>query len=128
MKKFLNYPVFLVITFSIIGLILFGALLRHHYLGFERFQTLQKIAVFFAEIPSNTKLMFTQGTININVPGKPRTHIQKDRFTRYISKKRDGILVLPRYDHSLKRSTVDVIDLNNFSFILIIQAYPFLIM
>jgi len=116
-KKFLNYQVCLVIVLSIIGSISFGALLKHHYSGGKKFQTLQKIAVFFAEIPSNTKLMFTQGTININAPGKPRTHIQKDRFTRYISKKRDGILVLPRYDHSLKRSTVDVIDLNNFKVI-----------
>ena len=31
-KKFFTYPVFLVIVLSIIGSILFGALLRHQYL------------------------------------------------------------------------------------------------
>ena len=116
-KKFLNYQVCLVIVLSIIVLIFFGALLKHHYSGGKKFQTLQKIAIFFAEIPVNTRLMFSRGTINIDAPGKPTTHIQKDRFTRYISKKRDGILVLPRYDHSLKRSIVDIIDLNNFKVI-----------
>ena len=43
-KKFFTYPVFLVIVLSIIGSILFGALLRHQYLEVnnERFQSLKK--------------------------------------------------------------------------------------
>ena len=58
-KKFFTYPVFLVIVLSIIGSILFGALLRHHYLEVnnERFQSLKKTAVFFAEIPATVKTM-----------------------------------------------------------------------
>ena len=79
-KKFLNYQVCLVIVLSIIVLIFFGALLKHHYSGGKKFQTLQKIAIFFAEIPVNTRLMFSRGTINIDAPGKPTTHIQKDRW------------------------------------------------
>ena len=114
MKKFLNYPVFLVITLSIIGLILFGALLRHHYLGFERFQTLQKIAVFFAEVPFNVKKIFEQ---DINTPLKIKRHVDKKRFVKYLPNQRESILVLPRYDHSLNRSVIDIIDLYDFNII-----------
>ena len=46
MKNFFTYPVFLVIFLSIVGSMFFGALLRHHYLGGGRAESLQKIAVF----------------------------------------------------------------------------------
>jgi len=41
MKKFFTYPVFVVLFISFIGAMGFGSLLRHHYLGGERFQFLQ---------------------------------------------------------------------------------------
>ena len=67
-KKFFTYPVFLVIVLSIIGSILFGALLRHHYVEInnERFQSLKKTAVFFAEIPMRLKTMVIYRTTNLN--------------------------------------------------------------
>ena len=61
-KKFISYPVFVVILFSIICIILFGAVLRHHYLGGNNYPTSQKIAVFFAEIPSIIKKMLNNKT------------------------------------------------------------------
>ena len=54
-KKFFTYPVFLVIFLSIVGSILFGSLLRHHYLGGERVKSLQNIAVIFASIYPDSK-------------------------------------------------------------------------
>ena len=56
-KKFFSYPVFVLIVLSIVGIIIFGSILRHHYIGGGNYPTLQKIAVFIAEIPSVTKKM-----------------------------------------------------------------------
>ena len=117
-KKFFTYPVFLVIFLSIVGSILFGSLLRHHYLGGERVKSLQNIAVFFAEIPMRARDMIKYGTLNPhNKPPKLQKHKNKKRFEQFIENKRNALLVLPRYDHSLSRSVVDIVDLNNFEII-----------
>ena len=65
-KKFFTYPIFLVIFLSIVGSILFGSLLRHHYLGGERVKSLQNIAVIFAEIPMHVRDMIKFRTFNLN--------------------------------------------------------------
>ena len=66
LKKFFTYPVFLILFLSIVGSLLFGSLLRHHYLGGERFKSLQKIAVLIAETPKNARDMIKYRTINLN--------------------------------------------------------------
>ena len=119
LKKFFTYPVFLVIVLSIIGSILFGALLRHQYLevNSEKFQSLKKTAVFFAEIPMRLKTMVIYRTINLNKLRPLSKHKDKKRFEQFIPNKRDALLVLPRYDFGLNRSVVDIVDLNNFEVI-----------
>ena len=67
-RKFINYQVFFVIVISIISLILYGSILRHHYKNGKRFETLQKIAVFIAEIPATSKKIITERTFNLNKP------------------------------------------------------------
>ena len=44
-------------------------------------------------------------------------HKDKKRFEQFIPNNRNALLVLPRYDHSLSRSVVDIVDLNNFEVI-----------
>jgi len=116
-KKFFTYPVFLVIFLSIVGSILFGSLLRHHYLGGERVKSLQNIAVIFAEIPMHARDMIKFRTFNLNKIHPLTKHKDKKRFEQFIPNKRNALLVLPRYDHSLSRSVVDIVDLNNFEVI-----------
>lgn len=116
-KKFFTYPVFVVLFLSFIGVILFGSLLRHHYLGGERFQSLQNIAVIIAEVPMHARNMIKYRTLSLNKQLKLDKHKDKKRFEQFIEKKRNALLVLPRYDHSLSRSVVDIIDLNNFEVI-----------
>ena len=116
-KKFFTYSVFLVIFLSIVGSILFGSLLRHHYMGGESVQSLQNIAVFFAEIPSKAKDIINYRSFNLNKLTPLTKHKDKIRFEQFIPNKRNALLVLPRYDHSLSRSVVDVVDLNNFEVI-----------
>jgi len=116
-KKFFTYPVFVVLFLSFIGLMLFGSLLRHHYLGGERVQSLQKVAVLISETPMNVRNMIKYRILNLNKPQPLTKHKDKKRFEQFIENKRNALLVLPRYDHSLSRSVVDIIDLDNFEII-----------
>ena len=116
-KKFFNYPVFLVLFLSFIGVMGFGSLLRHHYLGGERLQSLQKIAVLISKTPINVRNMINSKSLNPNKPPVLKKHKDKKRFEQFIENKRNVLLVLPRYDHSLNRSVVDIIDLDNFEII-----------
>ncbi len=113
-RKFINYQVFFVIVISIISLILYGSILRHHYKNGKRFETLQKIAVFIAEIPATSKKIITERTFNLNKPPLLKKHINKKKFERFLEKDRYGLLILPRYENHLSRSVVDVVDLSNF--------------
>ena len=47
MKKVSLNFVFVILIISFVGSILFGALVRHHYIGGTKFANLQKVAVFF---------------------------------------------------------------------------------
>ena len=116
-KKFFTYQVFLVIFLFFILSILFGSLLRHHYLGGKKLQSLQNIAVFFAEIPGNIKQMVDSKSLNPSKPSILIKHKEKKKFETFKQKKRDALLILPRYDHSLSRSIIDIINLNNFEVI-----------
>ena len=116
-KKFFTYPVFVVLFLSFIGTLGFGSLLRHHYLGGEKFQSLQNIAVTISEIPMNVRNMIKSRSLNLNKPPNLQKHKDKKRFEQFIENKRNALLVLPRYEHSLSRSVVDIVDLNNFEII-----------
>ena len=123
-KKFFTYPVFLVLFLSFIGAMGFGALLRHaviceiNYCQNEgRFPYLQKTVLFFAEIPKNISDMIEYRTINLDKPKPLTKHKDKKRFEQFIPNKRNALLVLPRYDHSLSREIIDIVDLNNFEII-----------
>ena len=115
-KKYLNFRLFLTILFIIIWSALFGSLLKHHYEGGENFQSLQKIAVGISVIPKTAEDLIKsiiEGK-NLNRPPVFTKHKDKERFIRYILNEREALLILPRYDHSMSRSVVDVVDLKNF--------------
>ena len=117
LKKFLSYPVILITFLSFICFILFGSLLRHHYLGGERFKSLQTLAVFLSEVPANTKKIIKYKKIDFNKIEPLTKHKNKKRFEKFLNNDRNGLLILPRYDHGINRSIVDVIDLKNFEII-----------
>lgn len=114
MKKLFKNFYFIFIFFSLIVLILYGSLLRHHYLNGKQFKNLQNLAVIFAEFPSNVKKIITNKSFNFNKMPVLYRHKNKNKFTRYLNIKRDALLILPIYDHDLNRSIVEIIDLNNF--------------
>jgi len=120
-KKFFTFRIFLLILLFVIWSALFGSLLKHHYEDGENFQFLQKIAVTIAKIPNTAedmiKLIIEGKNPNPNKPPIFTKHKDKKRFEQFIPNKRNALLVLPRYDHSISRSVVDIVDLNNFEVI-----------
>ena len=116
-KKFFTYPVFLVLFLSFIGAMGFGAIVKYHYDGGEKYQFLQKPVMLIAKVPINVRNLIKHRTLNPNKPPILKKHKDKKRFEQFIENKRNALLVLPRYEHSLSRSVVDIVDLNNFEVI-----------
>ncbi len=124
LKKFFTYQVFLIVFLGTIGVIFYGALLRHAYLGGQHFKPMQSAALLVAEIPSNILHMIENRSLDLNKITPLTKHQDKllkynksERFQQFIPSNRDALLVLSRYDHSLSRSVVDVIDLRGFKVI-----------
>ena len=69
-----------------------------------------------AEIPKNIYHV-SQLLINKNLPPELKKHVKKKKFNQFISKKRNALLILPRYDLSLEMSVIDIVDLNKFEVI-----------
>ena len=116
-KFFFTYSVFLVLFLSFIGVMGFGAIVKYHYEGGKKYQFLQKPVMFVATVPINIRKMIVNRSFNLNEPLKSKKHKDKNRFEQFIGNSRNALLVLPRYDHSLSRAVVDIIDLNNFEII-----------
>ena len=118
MKNFFKFPVFVVLFFSFVGMIGYGSILKYHYVGGKKYQFLQKPVIFFTNASFIILKNFKDGHLfNFNIPPKLRKHKDKERFKQFIENKRNALLVLPRYEHSLKKSVIDIIDLNNFEII-----------
>jgi hypothetical protein len=116
-KKFFTYPVFLVLFLYFIGAMGFGAIVKYHYDGGKDYQFLQKSVMLIVEVPLNVRKLIKYGILNLDKPLKLQKHKDKKRFEQFIENKRNALLVLPRYDHSLSRSVVDIVDLNDFEVI-----------
>ena len=117
MKKFFTYPVFVVLFLSFIVMMGFGAVVKYHYDGGKKFQFLQKPVMLIASVPINIRFMIKYKTINLDKLRPEPKHNGKQRFKKFIKEKRSALLILPRYDVSLGRAVVDIIDLNNFEVI-----------
>ena len=116
-KKIELWVVGLIIIFFIVLLIITSGVLRDAYLGINKTPAfLRNNLVFLSEIPKNFYKFITYG-LNYNAPPKLSKHLNKKKFEQFIPNKRNALLVLPRYDHSLNRSVIEVIDLNNFKVI-----------
>ena len=117
LKKFFTYPVFLVLLLSFIGSLLFGYSIKYFAQGGQKYLYLRDIVFFIAETPQPIINMIRSKSLNPNKPLIPKKHKDKKRFEQFIENKRNALLVLPRYDHSISRSVVDIVDLNNFEII-----------
>jgi hypothetical protein len=119
LKKVEIWLVGLLIVCFIFFTIISAAILRDAYLEKNKTpKVLRETLVYVSEIPKNTlKIIDHFMGSDINLPPTLDKHKDKKRFERFINKKRNALLVLPRYDHSESRAMVDIIDLNNFELI-----------
>jgi hypothetical protein len=116
-KRFFTYPVFLVLFLSFIGAMGFGAVVKYYYDGGNKYQFLKKTVMLISAVPVNVAKIIRYRTLNLDRLPTLNKHSDKNRFEQFIENKRNALLVLPRYDHTLNRSVVDIIDLNNFEVI-----------
>jgi hypothetical protein len=117
MKKFLTYKVFVILFLYFIGAMGFGAVVKYHYDGGKKIQFLQKPVMLISSVPLTLKNMIKFRSVNLNLIPYLTKHKDKKRFEQFIENKRNALLVLPRYDYSLSRSIVEIVDLNNFEVI-----------
>jgi len=118
-KKVELWIVGIITIFFIILIIFVSGVLRDAYLNKNKTpEFLRNNIITIAEIPKNVYLVisYLKGD-DINAVSKLQKHKDKKRFEQFIENKRNALLVLPRYDHSLSRSVVDIVDLNNFEVI-----------
>jgi Arylsulfotransferase (ASST) len=108
----------LCVVFSIV-LIGYGALLKQELTEGKKYPFLQKTALLIAEIPENIKNLPRYFNPDLDLETKKSVNkasfADKPRFKRFIKTEREALLLLPRYDGNLKRSVVEIIDLNDFS-------------
>ena len=116
-KKIEIWKVGLIVLFFILLIIFISGVLRDAYLGKNKTpEVLRNSFALVAEIPKNIYHV-ANVFVNQNLPPKLKKHIGKKRFNQLIPYKRNALLILPRYDLSLKRSLIDIIDLNEFEII-----------
>jgi len=115
--KFFKYSVSLILFLSFISAMGFGAVVKYYYDGGNKYQFLQKTVMLISAVPVNVAKMIRYRTLNPDRPNKLDKHSDKNRFERFITKKRSALLVLPRYEFNLKTGVVDIIDLKNFEII-----------
>ena len=108
---FLFISVILVFT---IGSLLFGSLIKYYYDGGKKYSAIIKIALFVANLPLILNSSVKNKSTNPKKPPILTKHKEKKRFQQFLENNREGLLVLPRYDHSLSRAVVDIICLNKF--------------
>ena len=115
--KKITYPLLLLTFLGFITAMGFGAVVKYHYDGGEKYQFLQKPIMLIANVPANIRDIIKYRKLHFNKLIHIPKHEDKPRFERFIQNKRNALLVLPRYDHSQSRSVVDIVDLNNFEII-----------
>ena len=117
-KKIELWIVGIIVLFFILLLLATAGILRDAYLNKNQTpKFLRSNLMIAAEIPKNIYHIITHIGGDINAPDKLQKHKNKKRFEQFVENKRNTLLVLPRYDHSLNRSVVDIVDLNNFEVI-----------
>ncbi len=113
-KKIEVWKVGLIVLFFILLIIFMAGVLRDAYIGKNKTPKIFRDGfALVAEIPKNiyhvTKFFFHH-----NLPPKLEKHVEKKRFNKFISNERNALLIMPKYDFTLERSVVDIIDLNKF--------------
>ena len=114
-KKIELWVVFIILILSFVITIFFGAIIDYSYSGGKKFDKIQKISLFLAQLPKNLSFILKDGGVNTVSPTSSKLHVNKDRFNKYIDEDlREELILISRHDGDLKRSVVELIDINTF--------------
>lgn len=103
--------IFLIITF------LFGALVRQELVGSTKFGYFSKFALVISEIPVNIKKIYNLSKDPGDAMRANDLHKDKNKYKKYFSNVRNELLILSRFDGDSSKSSIEIIDLNNFKVI-----------
>ena len=119
-KKIEIWILYLAIVLCIIFCIIFGTLVRQELVGTKKLGFISKYALIIAELPINIKNIYSQIIIKNDgfaMLAHSNRHSKKPIFKRHMNIERNELLVLSKFDGNLNKSSVEIIDLNNFSII-----------
>ena len=122
-KKIELWLLGLIVIFFIIILIINLGILRDEFTNKRSPEPIRKIVKSLSEIP---KIIYHTvrhlSGHNIDKPRPLTKHVDKKRFEQFIEKKRNALLILPRYNQYESKAQIDIIDVSDFS---IIHTYNF---
>ena len=83
-KKIELWVVFIILILSFVITIFFGAIIDYSYSRGKKFDKIQKISLFLAQLPKNLRFILKDGGVNTVSPISSKLHVNKDRFNKYI--------------------------------------------
>lgn len=116
-KKFFTYPVYLVLFLSFIGVMGFGAIVKYHYDGGEKYQFLQKPVMLIAEVPITLRRIIKNKSISgdVVIPINDIVYENLKVFDKkLVPPLPENLILISRHDGDLGRSIVEIRDLNTF--------------
>ena len=116
-KKIEIWILYLVVVIFLIITFLFGSLVRQELIGSTKFGIVSKYALIISEIPVNIMKIYNLYKDPGDAMRAQDNHKNKKRLNIYSTKKRNELLILSRFDGDNSKSSVEIIDLNDFSII-----------
>lgn len=114
-KKVELWVVGVLLLIFFVSIIFIAGVLRDAYLLKNKSpELLRNFFVGVSEIPKNVYRVSRHFIKDTNKPPILNRHKKKEKLKYFLNFKRNALLVLPRYDHHLSRSIVEVIDLYDF--------------
>ena len=114
-KKVELWVVGVLLLIFFVSIIFIAGVLRDAYLSKNKSpELLRNFFVGVSEIPKNVYRVSRHFIKDTNKPPILNRHKKKEKLKYFLNFKRNALLVLPRYDHHLSRSIVEVIDLYDF--------------
>ena len=114
-KKVELWVVGVLLLIFFVSIIFIAGVLRDAYLSKNKSpELLRNFFVGVSEIPKNVYRVSRHFIKDTNKPPILKRHKKKEKLKNFLNFKRNALLVLPRYDHHLNRSIVEIIDLYDF--------------
>ena len=114
-KKIELWVVGILLLIFFVSIIFIAGVLRDAYLSKNKSpELLRNFFVGLSEIPKNVYRVSRHFLKDTNKPPVLTKHKKKEKLKNFSNVKRNALLVLPRYDHHLSRSIVEIIDLYDF--------------